>query len=115
MNPMVPGESGRPEPSSQAHQDQVLGELAGVLADQKARAQEGDLQSVQELILKSASLLRELAEGEPLTPQSAGQLDEIAKAHRQVELILAAARQEAAGRLANLGRGKGALKGYRSL
>jgi uncharacterized coiled-coil protein SlyX len=112
---MNPGRPGRLEAPTQAHQDRVLAELADILAEQKVRARQGDLKSVRELIVKSSALLRELAEAAPLTPQSQRQLSEIDKDHRQVALILAAARQEAAARLGNLRHGKGALRGYRGL
>jgi hypothetical protein len=114
MNPIDPDNSGRQDASSDARQGRVLEELSGVLARQKARAQQGDAESVQGLIAESQRLLRDLKGAGPLTPQSEGKLAVLLKSHREVELILAAARQKTSDRLANLGRGKNALRGYRS-
>jgi hypothetical protein len=101
-----------PEAPAQTVQDKLLARLAGVLGEQKTRAQQGDLRSVQELMGESDRLLRDLGQAGTLTPRSAEQLAEIIKAHRQVEMILVAARQQAAQRLSRLRRGKGALRGY---
>jgi hypothetical protein len=108
--PAIPGE--RLDDAPQGLQERLLRDLAGVLAEQKTRASQGDLQSVQRLAGKSDELLRELSATGALSPQSQRQLEGIIRAHRQVELILAAARQEASERLARLRRGRGALRGY---
>lgn len=98
--------------SSARAQGQCLEELAAILAEQEAKARQGDWPSVQALVGRSDALLRRLADGGPLAPQFAPQLARIGKALGQLTLILAAAKDDAARSVSHLGQGKSALRAY---
>ncbi len=95
-------------------EQQLLSRLERALSDQLSLARKGDLaaavgasDTVRELMQRLEALPR------PLPAAHAEQAGRILKLYRQVRLTLAQRREELAGKLEQLGRGKRTLKAYR--